>query len=151
MKRKGASPVIAALLLIGIAVAGAVITYTWVMSMVKTQGAAAQTAIRLDEVLFGNYTEDDQYAGNYSVKVTIRNTGSVPTVIESIYVYKGDAQIAVVTGVDFALGEKDTCAITLEMDNNATWAEYSQTWGIIPGEHCLPARETKVSVVGVQH
>ena len=82
--RKGASPVIASLLLIGIAVAGAVITYTWVMSMVKTQGAAAQTAIRLDEVLFGAETYPDgaevnyTLTGNYSVKVTIRNTGASP-------------------------------------------------------------------------
>ena len=139
MKRKGASPVIAALLLIGIAVAGAVITYTWVMSMVKTQGAAAQTAIRLDEVLFGNYTEDDQYAGNYSVKVTIRNTGSVPTVIESVYVYKGDAQIATITNVDFALGEKDVAAITLEQaGSGATWANYSPDMGTEPGTSNVP-------------
>ena len=139
MKRKGASPVIAALLLIGIAVAGAVITYTWVMSMVKTQGAAAQTAIRMDEVLFGNGTGADEFC----VKVTIRNTGSVPTVIESIYVYKGDAQIATVTGVDFALGEKDIAAITLEQAAAATWANYLPDMGTEPGSVGVPGERNQ--------
>ena len=72
--RKGASPVIAALLLIGIAVAGSVITYTFVMSMVKSQGSMAQIQIRLDEVLFGYYDTEVCYA----LKVTVRNTGAYP-------------------------------------------------------------------------
>jgi len=139
MKKKGASPVIASLLLIGIAVAGAVICYTWVMSMIKSQGAAAQTAIRMDEVIFGNGTS----ANAFCVKVTIRNTGSVPTVIESIYVYQGDAQIAVITDVDYALGEKDIAAIALEQGPVEVWADYSPDMGTEPGSQGVPGERNR--------
>jgi flagellin-like protein len=54
--RKAVSPVIATLLLIAIVVAASVVTYSWVMSMVKTQGGQAQTSIRIEEVLFGQRT-----------------------------------------------------------------------------------------------
>jgi len=128
--RKGASPVIAALLLIGIAVAGSVITYTFVMSMVKSQGSMAQIQIRLDEVLFGFNDTDLCYA----LKVTIRNTGSVPTVIESIYIYKGDAQIAQATDIDYALGEKETAAIALEQTEESDWEDYSPDMGVDPND-----------------
>lgn len=46
------SPVIATLLLVAISVAAAVITYSWVMSMITTQGAQAQTSIKVDLVEF---------------------------------------------------------------------------------------------------
>lgn len=105
-------------------------TYTFVMSMVKSQGSMAQIQIRLDEVLFGNNTGD----GSFCVKVTVRNTGSVPTVIESIYVYKGDAQIAVTTDIDYAIGEKETASIAVEQTGEAQWGDYSPDMGVDPND-----------------
>ena len=49
-KRKGISPLIATLLLIAIAVAASVLTYSWVMSMIGSQSAQAQTQVRIDSV-----------------------------------------------------------------------------------------------------
>lgn len=66
---KGISPLIATLLLIAIAVAASVITYSWVMSMIGSQSTQAQTAVRIDNVEFDVGTE--------SVTVTVRNIGSV--------------------------------------------------------------------------
>jgi len=66
---KGISPLIATLLLIAIAVAASVITYSWVMSMIGSQSTQAQTAVRIDNVEFDIDTE--------SVVVTVRNIGSV--------------------------------------------------------------------------
>jgi len=65
--RKAVSPVIATLLLIAIAVAASVVTYSWVMSMVKTQGSQAQTSIRIDEVLFGQRTFELVKGGSTSI------------------------------------------------------------------------------------
>ena len=73
---KAISPLIATLLLIAIAVAASVITYSWVMSMIGSQSQQAQTQIRVDQVTWD--IADD----NCSVQV--RNTGSVAATIESI-------------------------------------------------------------------
>lgn len=73
---KGISPLIATLLLIAIAVAASVITYSWVMSMIGSQSTQAQTAVRIDNVLFG-------VTGN-NVTVTVRNIGSVSADLVSV-------------------------------------------------------------------
>jgi flagellin-like protein len=77
-KRKAISPLIATLLLIAIAVAASVLTYSWVMSMVGSQSAQAQTQVRIDSVTW-NVVSD-------TADLTIRNTGSVAAEIESISV-----------------------------------------------------------------
>ena len=74
-KRKGISPLIATLLLIAIAVAASVLTYSWVMSMIGSQSAQAQTQLRIDGV---NWATDSV--------IKIRNTGSVDAVLESVMV-----------------------------------------------------------------
>jgi flagellin-like protein len=73
-KRKGISPLIATLLLIAIAVAASVLTYSWVMSMIGSQSAQAQTQVRIDSVTWttGAMTLD------------VRNTGSVDATLESV-------------------------------------------------------------------
>jgi flagellin-like protein len=73
---KGISPLIATLLLIAIAVAASVITYSWVMSMIGSQSTQAQTAVRIDNVEFG-------VQGN-NITVTVRNIGSVSADIVSV-------------------------------------------------------------------
>jgi len=97
--RKAVSPVIATLLLIAIAVAASVVTYSWVMSMVKTQGNQAQTMIKVDEVLFGR----DSGGTKSGILISIRNTGSVAAVIQTVYVYKGDTQILKKDGFGYAI------------------------------------------------
>ncbi len=87
-KRKAVSPVIAALLLIAISVAAAVLTYSWVMSMIGTQGKQSQTSIRIEDVLLDQWIMDGvTYDG---LKVTVRNSGAVAATIKSIYLYRGD-------------------------------------------------------------
>jgi flagellin-like protein len=54
-KRKGISPLITTLLLIAIAVAASVLTYSWVMSMVGSQSAQAQTQVRIDSCNLQTY------------------------------------------------------------------------------------------------
>ena len=87
--RKAISPVVATLLLIAIAVAAAIVSYSWIMSMIKTQGSAAQTGIRLEMVEFAkNGTNNDW------VNVTIRNVGSTGTKIETLYINYGETTYA---------------------------------------------------------
>ena len=73
---KGISPLIATLLLIAIAVAASVITYSWVMSMIGSQSQQAQTQVRIDSLTW------DVDSG--TLTVVVRNTGSVSATIESI-------------------------------------------------------------------
>jgi flagellin-like protein len=73
---KGISPLIATLLLIAIAVAASVITYSWVMSMIGGQSKQAQTQVRIDSITWG-------LDGN-NVTLVVRNTGSVSATVEAI-------------------------------------------------------------------
>lgn len=82
--RKAISPVVATLLLIAIAVAAAIVSYSWIMSMIRTQGSAAQTGIRLEMIEFTNSTANSKDW----INITIRNVGSTPTKIQTIYVTK---------------------------------------------------------------
>jgi flagellin-like protein len=79
-KRKGISPLITTLLLIAIAVAASVLTYSWVMSMVGSQSAQAQTQVRIDTVIWHGTLA--RVANGTTL--LIRNTGSVAATIESI-------------------------------------------------------------------
>ena len=76
-KRKAISPLIATLLLIAIAVAASVLTYSWVMSMVGSQSAQAQTQLRIDTV---SWDTTDKTVFD----LMIRNTGSTSAIVESI-------------------------------------------------------------------
>lgn len=86
---KAISPLIATLLLIAIAVAASVITYSWVMSMIGSQSQQAQTQVRVDVVQWT--------IGAGSVKnvtsLTVRNTGSVSATIESVSITKDGVTI----------------------------------------------------------
>ena len=77
------SPLIATLLLIAIAVAASVITYSWVMSMISSQSQQAQTQVRIDHVTWD--------LTGQKMSCTIRNTGSVAATIESFSVKKNVA------------------------------------------------------------
>ena len=86
-KRKAISPLIATLLLIAIAVAASVLTYSWVMSMVGSQSAQAQTQVRIDSVAWTISTP----LLKDTALLTIRNTGSIAAEIESISIRKNKA------------------------------------------------------------
>jgi len=77
--KRGVEPVIAALLLIAIAVAAAVVTYSWVMGMISSQGSQAQTSIRIDVVEYHT-------SQNYTAYVTVRNSGTVGVTIDTTYI-----------------------------------------------------------------
>jgi flagellin-like protein len=95
-KRKGISPLIATLLLIAIAVAASVLTYSWVMSMIGSQSAQAQTQIRIDSV---------RWVSGTAFALDVRNTGSVDAVIESVSVRENKAgSSAQVSAPDAATG-----------------------------------------------
>jgi flagellin-like protein len=76
-KRKAISPLIATLLLIAIAVAASVLTYSWVMSMVGSQSAQAQTQLRIDTATWDPIVKTQ-------VALLIRNTGSTSAQVESV-------------------------------------------------------------------
>ena len=124
--RKAVSPVIATLLLIAIAVAASVVTYSWVMSMVKTQGGQAQTSIRIDEVLFGL-----EATNKNGIKITIRNTGSVAAVIQTVYVYKGDTQILKQDGIAFAISATTLGEVGLKT-TGTVWINLKPSMGTEP-------------------
>ena len=98
---RAVSPVIATLLLVAIAVAGSVVTYSWVMSMVRTQGGQAQTGIKIESVEFAKTGNNKD-----TVIVTVRNTGSVDAKIATIYIidssanqYKADYGVSPLTPI----------------------------------------------------
>jgi flagellin-like protein len=77
--KRGISPIIATLLLIAIAVAAAVVTYSWVMSMISVQSAQSQTSIKIDFVQFATNSTTQVF-------VTVRNSGAIPATIDKIYI-----------------------------------------------------------------
>ena len=119
--RKAISPVVATLLLIAIAVAAAIVSYSWIMSMIKTQGSAAQTGIRLEIVKFAkNGTSNDW------VNVTIRNVGSVGTKIETLYITCGEntyAQDYNSTNTIAIEDKREMCFGSNELPSGFSWTE----------------------------
>jgi flagellin-like protein len=87
-KRKAISPLIATLLLIAIAVAASVLTYSWVMSMVGSQSAQAQTQLRIDTVQWDPEDLTD-------CTLLLRNTGSTLATIESVSIRENKAGSAI--------------------------------------------------------
>ena len=113
-KTKAVSPVIATLLLVAIAVAASVITYSWVTSMVNTQSRTSQTSITIEEVLFQMTS-----APASAIKISLRNIGTVTATIQTIYVYKGDASIVRSDGIGYAISAGQLKSIGL--NEGATW------------------------------
>ena len=120
-KRKAISPLIATLLLIAIAVAASVLTYSWVMSMIGSQSAQAQTSIRIDSI------EWHVDATAPTAILVVRNTGSVDCTLESISVRKNES------GLPFDMGDTDptglTTSMTILMSKTGTF-EWAGTVGI---------------------
>ncbi len=128
INRRGVSPVIATLLLVAIAVAASVVTYTWAMSMVANQSAQSQTGIKIDQVLFGK----NGVSAN-GISVALRNTGSIAATIQSIYVFQGDKFIVSITWTSESTLTGNTLSPTspksIGITNQATWTTASLTSG----------------------
>ena len=82
-KTKAIEPIIASLLLIAIAVAASVITYTWVTNMISQQSSQAQTMMRIEAVSFSKSGTLNNV--NNVTTVTVRNTGTVNAKIVTTY------------------------------------------------------------------
>jgi flagellin-like protein len=74
--RRAISPILATLLLIVIAVAATIITYTWIMTYMSSTGQQAGVILRLDNV--------EWHEGN--VTLYVRNTGSSDVLLGNVYV-----------------------------------------------------------------
>lgn len=84
--RRGVSPIIATLLLIIIAVAGAVITYAFVTGLVGgTAPQAPSATISVDSVT----------SNGSHVLLYVRNTGAAPASVDRVYVEQGGSLVAV--------------------------------------------------------
>jgi len=120
-KRKAISPLIATLLLIAIAVAASVLTYSWVMSMIGSQSAQAQTSVRIDSV------EWDLSAD--TATLVVRNTGSVDCTLESISVRPN------VSGTAFMVGttavKSPTTSFTILQSTTGTFTFTATTYDIV--------------------
>ncbi len=112
--RKAVSPVIAALLLIAISVAAAVITYSWVMTMIEGQGSQAQTTIRFEEVAFslGNYSVNTNFS---QIKLVVRNAGGVTAQLQTLYIYDGDTRMVKLDDIAYAIAAGETAEIGFTM------------------------------------
>jgi len=112
----------------GLAAAGAVVTYVWVQGLAQREGMQIQASIGIEEVLFGNSTSD----GGFAFKVSVRNKGYVPVVIEKIYLMKGNAQIIGITDMKFRISEGRISAISIEEDASCAFGDYYPGLGTEP-------------------
>jgi len=81
--KRGISPVIAVLLLIVIAVAASVITYSWITWFLTVQQQQAASMIRIEEVDLSGLNSDPSI-----IKIYVRNIGTVKVTVDAVYVNK---------------------------------------------------------------
>jgi len=113
--RKGIAPAVMTLLLIGIAMSGAVIFGGWLMSWIPDIQKKSQIRMMVEDVLF--CTEPD------AVRLTIRNTGSIPVVVETICIsYSDDAQINTLTLTENnVIASKESKTFTFLFPESQPW------------------------------
>lgn len=101
--KKGVSPIIATLLLIVIAVAAAVVTYSFVMGFIGTSTNPSGQQ--------GQMSIDSATLNNTHVTVYVRNIGSKPLTVDSVYVAGVKADIGGTT--EIAIGKVEEVSGTL--------------------------------------
>jgi len=89
--RRAISPILATLLLIVIAVAATIITYTWIMTYMSSTGQQAGVILRLDNV---------QWPMTNQITLYVRNTGSSDVLLGNIYVGESATNLQNATIVD---------------------------------------------------
>ncbi|HDO20669.1 MAG: hypothetical protein NDF53_02885 [archaeon GB-1867-097] len=77
---RGISPIIAVLLLIVIAVAASVTTYSWINWFLQAQQQQASSIIRIEQVDLSLITASG------IVRIYVRNIGGVPVTVDAVYV-----------------------------------------------------------------
>lgn len=78
----GISPLVTVLLMIVVALAASVVSFAWVMSLTASISIKVQTRVRIDMVNWNPLS---------NVTITIRNTGTVQAIIDSISIRKNKA------------------------------------------------------------
>jgi flagellin-like protein len=114
--KKAISPILATLLLIVIAVAAIVVTYTWVMTYIGTAGQQASVML-YKENIYWNSTAKTTY-------ITVGNSGTANTKIVRLYI--GTAQDSLVSvsvsytniGTGIMLNAKSVVIVTLSWPND---------------------------------
>jgi flagellin-like protein len=98
INKKGVSPIIATLLLIVIAVAAAVVTYSFVMGIT---GTTTGTTIAQGQLTYDAYKVDKTGGNNYLLTAYIRNSGGKSVILNSTYLagsaytYNGSANLQI--------------------------------------------------------
>lgn len=94
MRRKALSPVIATLLMVAIAVAAAIITYVWSMGLLGgLMGTGGQQT--KEQLVIDAY----DWTTTGSLKLYLRNVGTVGSEVDKMYVEGVDQAFAPATGV----------------------------------------------------
>ena len=83
--RRGLSTIISVLLMIFVAVACSVLTYSWVISMIRYQSMRAQTEIRIEQV---NWIDSRNFV------VSVREMGAVAATLESVSLKKSQSTMS---------------------------------------------------------
>ena len=83
--RRGLSTIVSVLLMIFVAVACSVLTYTWVISMIGYQSMRAQTEIRIEQVT---------WIDNRNFVVTVRDVSAVAATLESVSITKSQSTMS---------------------------------------------------------
>ena len=139
--RKGVSPVIATLLLIVIAVAAAVVTYSWVMGFIGTTTTApvqTQARIVIDAAMCDVFTNA---TGTFcNVTVYVRNVGTTQVNVTGLYVYDASSNLLesfvgkVFDTQNLAKGSPDAFGVTVSPNSVRAVIAIKQTNAISVGD-----------------
>jgi hypothetical protein len=80
--RRGLSTIVSILLMIFVAVACSVLTYSWIISMIGYQSMRAQTEIRIEQVT---------WIDSRNFMVTVREMGALTAMLESVSINKSQS------------------------------------------------------------
>lgn len=83
--RRGLSTIVSMLLMIFVAVACSVLTYSWVTSMIGYQSMRAQTEIRIEQVT---------WIDSRNFVVTVREMGALTATLESVSIKKSQSTMS---------------------------------------------------------
>lgn len=119
------SPILATLLLIVIAVAAIVVTYTWIMTYMSSATSQAGILLKKDAVNWPSST---------TIVIYVRNTGTDDATIDAVYIGTSSNNLASHTDVTYdpsraVSKEGGTTKITI---NNYSWNSSTYHFRIVP-------------------
>jgi flagellin-like protein len=120
--KKGISPILATLLLIVIAVAAVIVTYAWVMTFTGSTTNQAGAFPEHENTRFYNVTTTDY------IEVTLRNTGTSDSKVETVYIGTSKSNLVTQTSVTYSpttqiitAGESLTMTIAYDWTDGTTY------------------------------